>query len=156
MNMRRLLNLLLITAALTGCTHFTAYRSTADLDMNALADMKTVSVGEDQHLDRSASIQHRRYVTDLEPDSQGDYYLSFVEFDDQGWFADSGRTQMGALLEQLEDSGKETLIYAYAHGWMHNASPGDNNVVYFSRLLERTDAAQKLLGISDRAVVGVN
>ena len=39
----------------------------------------------------------------------GDYYLSFVEFDDQGWFAD--RRQMDALfalLKRLEEKDKKS------------------------------------------------
>ncbi|MGB5473423.1 MAG: hypothetical protein WBQ78_08090 [Gammaproteobacteria bacterium] len=92
------------------------------------------------------AIQHRFYQT--EDGQEGDYYLSFVEFDDQGWFAD--REQMKALfalLEDLEKKDKETgghiLIQVYAHGWKHNASACDNNVLCFSRLLERTDLAEK-------------
>jgi hypothetical protein len=84
-----------------------------------------------------------------------------VEFDDQGWFVD--RRQMNALLkllDELENSSegdpKEVLIQVYAHGWKHNASFGDNNVVCFSRFLERTDLVEKKLVSDDpRTVVGV-
>ena len=92
------------------------------------------------------AIQHRFYET--EDEQKGDYYLSFVEFDDQGWFAD--RDQMKALFALLQDlekkdkeTGGHTLIQVYAHGWKHNASACDNNVLCFSRLLERTDLAEK-------------
>jgi len=99
--------------------------------------------------------QQRKRVT-------GDYHLSFVEFDDQGWFAD--RQQMVALfallkrLEKVNDGN--TLIYVYAHGWKHNASACDNNVVCFSRLLERTDLVEGIFeeyvtGDKRRNVVGV-
>ena len=81
-----------------------------------------------------------------------EYYLSVVEFDDQGWFAD--RRQMEALLallKKIEQDNKEkqtnnhVLIYVYAHGWKHNASACDNNVVCFSRLLERTDLMERFM-----------
>ncbi len=94
----------------------------------------------------SQTIQHRYYQTNDE--QEGDYYLSFVEFDDQGWFTD--RRQMEALFTLLKDielKNKEAdghiLIQVYAHGWKHNASACDNNVLCFSRLLERTDLAEK-------------
>ena len=101
------------------------------------------------------AIQHRFYSNQAVIDSKTDkrrpldYYLSFVEFDDQGWFADRGQMEaLFALLKKLEkeDEDKQTnghtLIYVYAHGWKHNASSCDNNVVCFSRLLERTDLAE--------------
>ena len=57
-----------------------------------------------------------------------DYYMAFVEFDDQGWFAD--RRQMESLLtllERLRQQKREVLIHVYAHGWKHNASACDTN-----------------------------
>ncbi len=79
---------------------------------------------------------------------EGDYYLGFVEFDDQGWFAD--RKQMEVLLRLLYDGEKsksdheykniaarDYLIFVFAHGWRHNAEACDNNVVCFQRQLER-------------------
>src|SRR5207237_1717052 len=85
----------------------------------------------------SYAVQHRHYQYKNyrdENDKSGeirnaDYHLAFVEFDDQGWFAD--RKQMEALfslLRRLETEGKKrsgdghVLIFLYAHGWKHNAS----------------------------------
>jgi len=125
------------------------------------------------------AVQHRHYrYTDQRADGtqelrEGDYHLAFVEFDDQGWFAD--RKQMEALFlmlaqiarEQKERTGKDghALIFLYAHGWKHNAGKCDNNVLCFSRLLERMDILERNLrdalpearasGSSARAVVGV-
>lgn len=85
-----------------------------------------------------------------------DYYLSFVEFDDQGWFWD--RRQMETLLRLLQREGRnrELLIVVFAHGWRHNANACDTNVVCFSRLLERLDLIErKLSGKNARKVVGV-
>lgn len=108
------------------------------------------------------AIQHRHYrykprTGDLR---DGDYHLAFVEFDDQGWFAD--RKQMEALFLLLRDlearpgTGGEVLLVVYAHGWKHNASACDNNVVCFSRLLERLDMSERTLQRAGRrAVLGV-
>jgi hypothetical protein len=95
--------------------------------------------------------------------AQADYHLAFVEFDDQGWFAD--RKQMEALfmtlhrLEQEEKrrTGGHLLILLYAHGWKHDVSQCDNNVICFSRLLERVDILERNFQTTDkdRRVVGV-
>jgi hypothetical protein len=107
------------------------------------------------------AIQRRHYrYTNYNSDgtsglATADYHLAFVEFDDQGWFVD--RKQMEALfmlLHRLERQSKEqrnstedghTLILIYAHGWMHDASQCDNNVLCFSRLLERVDILERHL-----------
>ena len=68
----------------------------------------------------------------------GTYHMAFVEFDDQGWFHD--RRQMEALfmlLQNLEKDGRHVLLLAYAHGWKHNASACDDNVICFARLVEQ-------------------
>src|SRR5262249_7311282 len=79
------------------------------------------------------------------------YHLVFVEFDDQGWFAD--RKQMEALFMLLERLQRdpaarpgrsgEPLIFLYAHGWEHNASACDTNFTCFSRVLERMDILER-------------
>ncbi len=107
----------------------------------------------------SPALQHRHYEATWKDGTAqpGDYYLSFVEFDDQGWFADREQMEaLFALLAELEQKKTEALIYVYAHGWKHNASACDSNVVCFSRLLERTDLAEQGLRQENRRqVVGV-
>jgi hypothetical protein len=88
---------------------------------------------------------------------RGDYYLAFVEFDDQGWFWD--RKQMEGLLRllfgrQKDGSVKDFLIFVHAHGWQHNAGACDNNVVCFQRLLERFDIMERS-NEKPRKVIGV-
>lgn len=95
------------------------------------------------------TIEHRQYTY---KGGEGDYYLAFIEFDDQGWFWD--RKQMEALLRllygrQKDGSAKDFLIFVHAHGWQHNASRCDSNVVCFQRLLERFD-------IMERAIKNLN
>jgi hypothetical protein len=95
--------------------------------------------------------------------AEADYHLAFVEFDDQGWFAN--RTQMEALFmtlhrieqEEKQRTGGHVLILLYAHGWKHDASQCDDNVICFSRLLERVDILERNLQTpgKNRRVVGV-
>lgn len=170
MKSRHLLTILFVGMFLSACAPFTPYRTqTLDgnsqpLVINCAADDKTVANGrrrcedpksagsEDQNCTSSVypksagcyAIQHRFYQAKDGKGSEGDYYLSFVEFDDQGWFADRRQMEaLFALLKRLENEGHHTLIQVYAHGWKHNASSCDDNVVCFSRLLERTDLAEK-------------
>ena len=117
------------------------------------------------------AVQHRHYqYRDFQDENDrsgtlriGEYHLSFVEFDDQGWFADRKQMEaLFALLQRLETEGKKrggghVLIMLYAHGWKHNASQCDNNVICFSRLLERMDILERHLPgeAAPRDVVGV-
>src|SRR3954453_12716792 len=54
-------------------------------------------------------------------EDHGDYLLSVVEFDDEGWFRD--RQQQNELFNRLEDIGgrQDLIIVVFAHGWKHNA-----------------------------------
>jgi hypothetical protein len=86
-----------------------------------------------------------------------DYDLFSVEFDDQGWAADSfndpdkKETQLKTLVNGLkkiyEGQGqKQPLnIVIYTHGWHHSARPADSNVVRFRTLLEGLSLAEGLL-----------
>ncbi|MGF1642574.1 MAG: hypothetical protein ACFCUJ_02955 [Thiotrichales bacterium] len=101
-----------------------------------------------------SALVHRRFRYQDKP---YDYYMGFVEFDDQGWFWD--RKQMEALLrllhEQQATQKKEFLIILYAHGWQHNADACDNNVVCFQRVLERFKVLESQGRGAPRTVVGV-
>jgi len=74
--------------------------------------------------------------------------LSVVEFDDQGWFADRKQMEaLFALLDRIErNDRKHALILLYVHGWKHNASQCDDNVICFSRLVERMDILERHVG----------
>ena len=65
----------------------------------------------------------------------GDYHLSFVEFDDQGWFYNP--RQADELYKLLQEEGEkgELLLFVYVHGWQHNANFCDDNVCCFRDLM---------------------
>ena len=88
------------------------------------------------------------------------YLLGFVEFDDQGWLWD--RKQADTLIDRLV--GKDALesgliMVVYVHGWRHNASFADDNVVSFRETLQRISSYEQLAsrneGRPTRKVAGV-
>lgn len=162
MPIRSLVILAVLASLVIGCASNTPFRTiTLKQDRNAQGvedDHCTVpaSASFDQEKECAKhSIVHRYYKP------EHDYYVAFVEFDDQGWFHD--RKQLESLLRLLyqQDKSKkdEFLIIVYAHGWKHNADFCDNNARCFQRLLERFDVMERtnarLEKARPRKVVGV-
>ena len=161
--------LVLLLLGLSACAPFGPYRTDVSLGYTCAVDAAASDGGKRPLCERpdgtapdAHAVQHRHYTRSDGPKEvdtdRRDYYMAFVEFDDQGWFAD--RRQMDSLftlLESLRERPQEVLIHVYAHGWKHNASACDSNVVCFSRLLERTDLLEKKIFNEDskRVVVGV-
>ena len=91
---------------------------------------------------------------------QPEYDLFSVEFDDQGWLANTidGRipekTQMTLLMDSLNQmtaDGHPLHLVIFVHGWHHSAAPDDRNVISFRRLLEHAAVAEKALCLERRA-----
>lgn len=96
------------------------------------------------------AIQH------YEPSKKDEYYLGFVEFDDQGQMRD--RAQLESVLNQFYPiAGTEgVLLVTFVHGWHHGAGLGDSNITQFRKLLasiSRTES--KTMGAKARTVLGV-
>lgn len=88
----------------------------------------------------------------------GKYVLAHVEFDDQGWFHDVRQRQaLFDRLQALRAANQAMLIVTYTHGWKHNASEGNGNLLEFRKLLSQLHkveaAAKREKG--PRTVVGV-
>jgi hypothetical protein len=83
-----------------------------------------------------AAIQHYHDDTDLE------YHLGFVEFDDQGLLRD--RKQLKEVLEHFKSIAEtqDVLLVSFVHGWHHSASPDDTDVKDFRKLLNRLAKAE--------------
>jgi len=100
-----------------------------------------------------SAIQHYRPGTDDE------YHLGFVEFDDQGQLRQ--RRQLEAVLAHFSSIADErdVLLVTFVHGWHHNASRDDSNVMQFRNLLRRLARAEAVNSRKDghqmRAVLGV-
>jgi len=102
---------------------------------------------------------------ELHPATAGhpEYNLYSVEFDDQGWLANTingqipEQTQLTLLMDSLNrmtgqgpDGGHPLHIVIFVHGWHHSAAPDDRNVISFRRLLEHAAVAEKALCIERR------
>lgn len=87
------------------------------------------------------------------------YPLHFIEFDDEGFYADPG--QKAAILEAVrenvgyetgasdsESAASGTLIVLYVHGLNHNARPDDDNVSCFGELLDAAAMMQRPRGLN--------
>jgi len=154
--------LLVAAGALNACTQFAPYRLKTVTSPPAPITYDRVDCFSgrraptlqpcDGEVAGNYSVQHRYYrYQNLRDDGTvetrlADYHMAFVEFDDQGWFAD--RRQMEALfmlLKDLEQGDRHVLILLYAHGWKHNADRCDSNVHCFSRLVERMDILERHL-----------
>ena len=62
------------------------------------------------------------------------YSLAIMEFDEQGMFFQ--RSHMTELMEWLDqNAGKNAIILTFNHGWRHNASKGDGNLLAFKDVL---------------------
>jgi len=90
---------------------------------------------------------------------QPEYDLFSVEFDDQGWLANTidgqipEKTQMTLLMDslnQMTTDGHPLHIVIFVHGWHHSAAPDDRNVISFRRLLEHAAVAEKALCLERR------
>ena len=98
-------------------------------------------------------------VTQYFPNTDKEFHLSFIEFDDQGQLRD--REQMNAVLDTYSQiSGSDNVIVTvFVHGWQHNAAPGDSNLESFKQLLAKISHAETLASQQDkraeRKVLGV-
>lgn len=89
------------------------------------------------------------------------YKISFVEFDDQGWFWN--RNQLEATKGMIKEESKkdDLLIIIYIHGWKHNADYNDSNVIKFREVLhnlyelDKRDRSKDKTILGNRKIVGV-
>ena len=147
------------------CIGLKQYRKvTVVPDGTSLRD-EICEVSQPNKLTDTCAVEHRTYkfrdnaqsakrMIGGKPEPHGDYYFASVEFDDRGWFWD--RKQMETTLRLLYDLPEEEfLIFAYAHGWQHNASACDNNTVCFQRMLERLDFTLREAAVLESQESGV-
>ncbi len=98
-------------------------------------------------------------VTQYFPNTDKEFHLGFIEFDDQGQLRD--REQMNVVLDtysQISSSDDVTVI-VFVHGWQHSAAPDDSNVESFKQLLAEVSHTDTVASQQDmrtkRKVLGV-
>lgn len=112
--------LLALLFVLAGCSSNTPYRT----NLNVCKPVTQTSCSS------SAIIHHEANQAD-------EYYLGFVEFDDQGQIRK--RDQMQSVVNKFYDiaAQEDVLLITFVHGWHHNAASDDKNVKSFQKLLAR-------------------
>lgn len=78
------------------------------------------------------------------------YRLRAVEFDEQGlrW----SNAQRASALAAIRDAPRPPLVIVFIHGWHHNASPKDTDLISFDRLLAKLADNRAAVGAD---IVGV-
>src|SRR5208282_2704500 len=79
------------------------------------------------------------------------FTVGYVEFDDQGWLYGTNRfktrmqidTVINDFSEELKTNG--LLIVTFVHGWKHNASSADSNVVMLHKVLNELGGMERWL-----------
>ncbi len=133
----RHLALVVLLCALTACAGNAPYRGS----------IQTTCISQQETDCADSALQNHT------PKQRDEYYLGFVEFDDQGQLRDRGQLQ--AVLDGFYPIAgtQDALIVVFVHGWHHNARPGDANVDAFRRLLtklarvESAGSRRKVLGV---------
>ena len=117
----RSITLVVLLGVLAACAGNTPYRG--NIQATCIAHQETDCT--------DSALQHHA------PQQGDEYYLGFVEYDDQGQLRD--RKQLQAVLDGLYPIAgtQDVLIVVFVHGWQHNASPGDANVAAFRQLLTK-------------------
>jgi len=128
---------LLSVLQLTGCAHNSAYRT----------NYQPCAYSQPGDCADRAVQHHTAGQSD-------EYYLSFIEFDDQGQLWD--REQLHKVLDNYYTIAgiDDVLLVAYIHGWHHNADPEDDNIKEFRQLLSKLSQAESHGGTA-RKVLGV-
>ncbi len=94
-----------------------------------------------------------------EPNLSGKHWMGIVEFDDHGKFWN--KLQMVKLIERLSQIPPEkgAIVVVFIHGWKHNASPCDKNLIEFQNSLKLISQGEAVSSIEQnrmsREVVGV-
>ena len=131
---------LFLIVTLFSCTGYKMYRS----------DLAECSSGPETDCEQHA-VSHHPGIDD--------YYLGFVEFDDQGQL--KSREQMQTVLDTFYTiAGQDDIILkVFVHGWQHSAAQKDKNVESFKKLLLKIAQNESRSALQDnrqkRQVVGV-
>jgi hypothetical protein len=105
-----------------------------------------LSIGISDSLDNCENHAIAQYF----PNTDKEFHLGFIEFDDQGQLRD--REQMNVVLDTYSQiSGSDDVIVTvFVHGWQHTAAPGDSNVESFKQLLTQISHNETVASRQDK------
>lgn len=112
---------LFLALLISGCVNNAIIRS--DIDSNA-----NISESYQNTENKKASAEYYDH-------NDRKYSLSFVEIDDQGIFY--SHRQLERTLKVIDDIKEGQDIIVFVHGWMHNSSFDDTNVIDVRRYLSK-------------------
>jgi len=133
---------LLLSVLLGACAHNKIYRGELS---NCISD--------------SLDNCENHAITHYFPNTDKEFHLGFVEYDDQGQLRD--REQMKKVLDTYSTiSGSDDVsVVVFVHGWQHSAAPGDSDVESFKQVLAQVSQSETLASQQDkrakRKVLGV-
>ncbi len=150
--MRRCVNALLVVwlaVGLAACTTKRPYRIAEQRIRTSILEITN---------DEAHRAKVERHCVEEHPD----FALAFVEFDDQGQLWEPAQVDAAEMLVSEEAGGEQgpgAVVVVFVHGWRHNASVCDENVVCFREVLTGLDNLERLQaaasGYEPRRVVGI-
>jgi Alpha/beta hydrolase of unknown function (DUF900) len=93
------------------------------------------------------------------PNTDKEFHLGFIEYDDQGQLRDRG--QMRKVLDTYSTitGTDDVIVIVFVHGWQHTAAPDDSNVESFKKLLTGVSRNETVASQQDkratRKILGV-
>lgn len=148
--MKCLLPTLLLCVAISGCAQITPYRT----ELKPVSD-PCIAVNTPSECKRDALY----FVKTSPPETDDDIPIGIIEFDDQG--ALQSRTYKDEIMNRMRGLTEEhgTLTVVFAHGWLNNASPENENLAHFQTMLKGIATADREIcenrSCAGRKVVGV-
>lgn len=147
---------LLLSLALVACTPNRAYHTRAPAPD---APLCVAALPSGCANDVWYRVRAEAEATEEKRQPEQPVYLGFVEFDDQGALHDPSLKD--AVINRIDALAQQqsVLMVVFAHGWKHNASADDPNVVDFANVLSRIAYYDEMVcahrSCAGRQVIGV-
>ena len=151
--MKNLLTTFLACLIITGCAQIGPYR-TGQISSNAQLCVEKNRPSETNPSECPSDAYF--LVPDLEFPNSRDHHIpvGIIEFDDQGTL--QNRKFKDMILDRIRmlTQTQGTLTVVFAHGWLNNAAPENQNLSNFQALLQKIAKGDREAG-NTRKVVGV-
>ena len=84
------------------------------------------------------------------PNTDKEFHLGFIEYDDQGQLRDRGQMRKVLDAYSIITGTDDVIVIAFVHGWQHTAAPGDSNVESFKQLLAQISHNETVASRQDK------